>query len=812
MSVEQQSILWGNELSALTASQGWLTRPDSPSSPCVSAARLTIELSAAAEHQVYLYAEERYEFYLNGQLLGRGSERGDLGCRFAESYALSLRAGRNQLLVKFYTLGMKLSPEAQMTDGHGMVLFSAQPATQQLLATGIAAWQIRDLPGYRMFVKHPTHASTGASYLIDGVAYCWDWADTAEGWQEPCRLALPSAMRLFPPSLLPLREELRANGTARYLDMASRPDLTDCPMPTPVDMARNLTAELPAWNAWLAHGEALTVPPHQTRRVIIDLDDYDCFYPALTVSGGKAAQIRFGWLEALGIDSVWPAGTNYSPKGNRNEIAGRYTSGPADVYLPDGGPARTFAPLWWRSGRYLELNIITADEALRLDKLVLFSTGYPLQEEAVFSCSDRPVDAVRPLLVHSLRMCTHETYMDCPFYEQLMYVGDTRLEVLVNYMMTRDHRMPRKALQMFYNSIAACGLGLTESRYPCHNRQIIPPFSLWWIGMLHDYAQWHDQPELIRAMLPGVRSILKAFAATCPSGSTLAVGPVGWNFYDWVGPQWDKGVPQTQKTADYGAFGNFAVWPEFATPGATPTAIMNWHYVWTLRLAAELENYVGEASQAERNLATAQNMVEELVKRFWRDDKGMFADDLEGKYYSEHAQIMALLSGLLPEGLRARNLTALLKTPELSRTTIYFSHYLLETIYHYADYPTLRSHLGLWLSLQDQGFRTTPECPEPSRSDCHAWGAHPYYHYFASLAGIRPVGFGGTDYRIRPIDGMPEQCSGKLPLAQGELVFALRRDGVRLSAEITLPAGIGATLEWQGNRAVLQPGFNRLTL
>ena len=30
-------------------------------------------------------------------------------------------------------------------------------------------------------------------------------------------------------------------------------------------------------------------------------------------------------------------------------------------------------------------------------------------------------------------MCAHETYMDCPYYEQLQYGGDTRLEILATY-------------------------------------------------------------------------------------------------------------------------------------------------------------------------------------------------------------------------------------------------------------------------------------------------------------------------------------------------------------------------------------------
>src|SRR6201995_5293651 len=52
-------------------------------------------------------------------------------------------------------------------------------------------------------------------------------------------------------------------------------------------------------------------------------------------------------------------------------------------------------------------------------------------------------------------MCSHETYMDCPYYEQLMYVGDTRLQVLTTFATSRDDRLPRKALEVFDFSRAA---------------------------------------------------------------------------------------------------------------------------------------------------------------------------------------------------------------------------------------------------------------------------------------------------------------------------------------------------------------------
>ncbi|MEZ4556023.1 MAG: hypothetical protein R2854_06150 [Caldilineaceae bacterium] len=105
---------------------------------------------------------------------------------------------------------------------------------------------------------------------------------------------------------------------------------------------------------------------------------------------------------------------------------------------------------------------------------------------------------------------------------------------------------------------------------------------------------------------------------------------------------------------------------------------------------------------------------------------------------------------------------SLLSDPSLTRTTIYFTHYLFET-YRLLDQPAaLFERMGLWFELAAQGFKTTPEQPEPSRSDCHGWGAHPLYHYFATLLGIRPAGLGFDEVEIRPMPGDLTHLSGEM--------------------------------------------------
>jgi hypothetical protein len=105
---------------------------------------------------------------------------------------------------------------------------------------------------------------------------------------------------------------------------------------------------------------------------------------------------------------------------------------------------------------------------------------------------------------------------------------------------------------------------------------------------------------------------------------------------------------------------------------------------------------------------------------------------------------------------------------------------------------------------------TWAESPEPSRSDCHAWGASPNFELFRTVLGIDSAAPGFRSVVIRPFLGKLEKVSGAIPHPQGEIAVALaRRDG-RLHAEVSLPQGVTGQFVWQGQAKALHPGSNSL--
>ncbi len=499
--------------------------------------------------------------------------------------------------------------------------------------------------------------------------------------------------------------------------------------------------------------------------MIVDLGRYTCAYPELVVSGGSGSTLRWSWAESLFCEP------EARTKGNRDGIDGKYFVGLGDTFLPDGGERRVFRPLWWGCGRYVELLVSTGAEELTFERVTLHETRYPLEMESTFAASDARMERIVPIMMRGLQMCAHETYMDCPYYEQLMYVGDTRLEVLTTYVMIRDDRLPRKALRMF--DVSRLPSGLTQSRYPSRVTQIIPPFSLWWVAMVHDYALWRDDLDFVRALMPGVRGVLDRFHHFL-NADGLVEAPPGWNFTDWA-PEWAAGVPPD---------GELGV-----------SSVINWQFALVLSLAARLEEWLGEPELATRAHARAAALAARLIDRFWDEERGLFADDLQHQHYSEHAQCLAILSGLLDAARQRRVAEGLLGDADLTRTTIYFSHYLFETYAALGRIDALFERMELWFELPTLGFTTTPEQPEPSRSDCHAWGAHPLYHYFASVLGIRPTSPGFAIVAIHPQLGSLTYARGTLMHPRGEIAVDLRMGEDGLHGRISLPPGVIGRLQ-----------------
>ena len=93
-----------------------------------------------------------------------------------------------------------------------------------------------------------------------------------------------------------------------------------------------------------------------------------------------------------------------------------------DIFINDG-KERMFRTLYWRTYRYIQMEIGTGSNPLTIKDLRGVFTAYPFTQEASFECSDPGIAKIWDIGGHTFRLCANETYFDCPYYEQLNYTG-----------------------------------------------------------------------------------------------------------------------------------------------------------------------------------------------------------------------------------------------------------------------------------------------------------------------------------------------------------------------------------------------------
>jgi alpha-L-rhamnosidase len=239
---------------------------------------------------------------------------------------------------------------------------------------------------------------------------------------------------------------------------------------------------------------------------------------------------------------------------------------------------------------------------------------------------------------------------------------------------------------------------------------------------------------------------------------------------------------------------------------------MNWLLALALARAAELEGICGEPQLQARDRRLAEEIAERASAAFWVQHRKLFADDLAGKHFSEHSQALAILSGLLSEERMARIGRGLLEPEGLAPASIYFTHYVFEALRRLGHVEGLFERLQQWFDHEAHGMKTTWETGPEGRSDCHAWGAHPLFHYFATVLGIRPASAGFRTVDVAPQFGPLTSASGRLvhPRGQIEAEFVLK-DGA-LEGFLVLPAGVEGRLRWGAKTLPLEPGRQEVFL
>ncbi len=746
--------------------------------------RKTMELKEKpTSFVIHVSADNRYKLFVNGKQISQGPARGDLYFWNYETIdiASELNAGSNTVAAVVWNDGPS-KPEAQISYLTAFIL-QGKTAAEKILNTD-ASWKtIKDESYSPVAVKVPGYYVAGPGELVDMGKHLKNWSRKdfddstwvnarAVGTGITKEFAVNSTGWMLVPSTLPQMEM-----TYQRLSATRKAE------------GVRISDKFPAVKT------EVTIPANTTAKILLDQEWLTNAYPTLIFSRGKNARIAMGYSEGLYIhkdENLDGFRIPSLPKGNRNEVEGKIFIGKTDSIISDGTSNQEYSPLWWRTYRYIQLSVQTKDEPLIIDDIYGTFTGYPFEEKAMLKSHNKEMEKILEIGWRTARLCAFDTYMDCPYYEQLQYIGDARIQAMVSYFNTEDDRLARNALTLMDHSRIA--EGITLSRYPTDLDQQIPTFSLWWIAMLHDYHMYRPDSSFIKDKLPGSRQVLSFFEKYQQIDGSLKGVPY-WLYSDWAeGKGWNFGM------APFGKNGE--------------SALLDLQLLGAYQLASKLENQLGLKDFARLYADRAEQLKNTIQRKYWDTEKNLYADTADKDVFSQHTNTLAILYGVI-SGEKATILAKkLLEDTSLVQASIYFKYYLHQALIKAGLGNDYLNWLDKWRENMELGLTTWAETSDvsTSRSDSHAWGSSPNIEFYRTILGIDSDAPGFSKIKIEPHLGSIQNISGEIPHPSGKISVKYSINNGKLEAEIAIPQNTVADFIWKNKTYALKAGLNVLKL
>ena len=774
----------------------WITGPGAPINRFNATSDLTlkdygvfkfrkkIELKdKPASFVVHVSADNRYKLFVNGKQVSQGPARGDLYFWNFETINIAsyLNAGSNYIAAVVWNDG-RHKPEAQITHLTAFIL-QGNTAEEEVLNTNDSWKTIKDESYQPLPVRVPGYYVAGPAEWVDMNKHVkgWDKPDYDDGKWVKARVIGPGVTK-----------ETAVNSTGWMLVPSPLPQM-EMTTQRLSSVRKTEGVQVPA--GFPATKTKVTIPANSKATILLDQGFLTNAYPTVVFSGGQNASMLMGYAEGLYIgkqEDLNGFRVPTLPKGNRNEVEGKLFIGKTDSVISDGSTNQEYSPLWWRTYRYLQLTVNTKTEPLSIEDVYGTFTGYPFVQNAKLQTQNPEMGKMLDIGWRTARLCAFETYMDCPYYEQLQYIGDARIQALVSLYNAGDDRLVRNALTLIDHSRIA--EGITLSRYPTDLRQEIPTLSLWWITMLHDYYMYRPDSLFIKNKLPGARQVLSFFEKYQQADGSLKNAPY-WEFTDWAeGKGWNFGMAPKGKGGE--------------------SAVLDMQLLWTYQLASELENKLGLKDLARLYAGRAHRLKQTIQRKYWNQGRGLYADTEDKDMFSQHANSLAILSGVIT-GKKATTLAnEMLTDTTLVPASIYFKFYLHQALVKAGLGNDYLKWLDKWRENMNMGLSTWAETSDVSttRSDCHAWGSSPNIEFFRTILGIDSDAPGFSKVMIKPHLGSIEDISGEMPHPNGKIMVKYKLQKGALQAEINLPQNTPGTFAWKDKNYPLKAGKNTFKL
>jgi hypothetical protein len=455
-----------------------------------------------------------------------------------------------------------------------------------------------------------------------------------------------------------------------------------------------------------------------------------------------------------------------------------------------------------RGGRYVQLIVRRAPQGgegeFYLHELAVRSAQVPHEVSGSFVCSDPVMNWTWQVGIETMRACTEEVYLDCPWRERGNYLRDSFIEMKTNRTYSADMRVARRSLELFAQSQMDDGQmrGAAPAWLGSYH-----DFTVIWIQFLHEYWRLSGELGLVEQLWSSVERIW-ASPLWQSHSSGLWNAPEGMNlFIDW-------GVNKVLRTGN-------------------ANAVLNALRYQSLRCAAQMAQALGREQQARDYQQQADAVAQAFRTTLWDSVKQRIVaglDENDGQIPDDalHATILALDYGLLDASQRtavidyvreraATNLSfGLAGSLHSGYAELAFMPHLFAALYNSECdgevEELIRQHYGF---LKQQGALTLWEqfnmAHKKHGSHCHGWSSGPLSVFMYEIIGIRFDGRSSVDsLTIAPRATTLSWARGRFAHPHGLVDVFWRKEGEVLLVDVVKPSQLEISIQPRGALGALK--------
>lgn len=430
----------------------------------------------------------------------------------------------------------------------------------------------------------------------------------------------------------------------------------------------------------------------------------------------------------------------------------------------------------------------TSDSDACIDSFKLLYSFYPVSNEASFECSNKLINKVYDVCMHTLKMCRQNTHLDSPTHQEpLACTGDYYIQALMEY-----YNMYDPTLTGFDIYRTAKILEIQKGRMFHTSYSLM--FPMW----LYDFYTFTGDTRLIMESKAALMCLFSLFDTYVAEDNGLLEYAPDYMFVDWIAMK-DAEDPygDARDIMSHGKSEDFSL---HHPPKALGQSVLCMLYYRALVCASHLYSVISEEKLADTCLKKAEKIKSDINERLYDKAKGLYVGGLntpdrvensqwlpknvERAFYLKQANTLAVLFGIAPKEKRRDILDYICKDLRKEEMQPYFYSFLFDALCNedmFSEYgiKLIHNYEGI-IEKCDKGLC---EAWEYVNGDCsHAWGGAPAYAIKRALSGFEMIEPNYRKIKLSPRLFSLEYAKFEISTPYGAISFDLNKKEFKISA------------------------------